>query len=143
MLKAINLLLIDRKVGKILAIKRKKNDQYFPNMWALPGGQIEKGESLRETALRELKEETGLTLDRFGTQTLFKGELNIHGKKLTILIHEASAKPGKVSPTDSDIAQAKWIGLDELISSLIMNQYPRAQIQKISQLITQKLDKNP
>jgi len=31
-------------------------------LWGLPGGRIEPGESVREAALREVKEETGLTV---------------------------------------------------------------------------------
>jgi 8-oxo-dGTP pyrophosphatase MutT (NUDIX family) len=33
-------------------------------MWGLPGGLMELGESLEETALREVQEETGLTIGR-------------------------------------------------------------------------------
>jgi len=137
--KVINLLIIDKQENKILAIKRKKNDQYFGGMWALPGGTVEEKESLRAAAVRELKEETGLTLASFGTKTLLTGELNIHGKKIAVLVHEASIKKGKISITDSAIAKAEWIELDDLLNSLIMNQYPRAQIQKISQLLTERI----
>ncbi len=43
---------------KIVLIKRK----YPPLGWAIPGGFVEKGESLEKAALREAKEETGLDL---------------------------------------------------------------------------------
>ncbi|MBL8015236.1 MAG: NUDIX domain-containing protein [Candidatus Doudnabacteria bacterium] len=44
---------------KILVIKRKDNGQ-----WAIPGGMVDFGELVSATALRELKEETGVEVDR-------------------------------------------------------------------------------
>lgn len=41
--------------GNILLHRRSDND-----LWALPGGAMEIGESIAETARREVKEETGL-----------------------------------------------------------------------------------
>lgn len=43
--------------GRILLEKRSDN-----GIWAIPGGGIEPGESVEEAALREIKEETGLTV---------------------------------------------------------------------------------
>jgi 8-oxo-dGTP pyrophosphatase MutT (NUDIX family) len=40
--------------GNILLQQRRDND-----LWALPGGTMEIGESIRETVIREVKEETG------------------------------------------------------------------------------------
>ncbi|MCK6602454.1 MAG: NUDIX hydrolase [Bacteroidetes bacterium] len=48
----------DHKEWHILLIERK-NDP-FKYHWALPGGFIEMEETLEQTALRELKEETGI-----------------------------------------------------------------------------------
>lgn len=43
---------------KVALIKRKKEP--FAGMWAIPGGFMEGNETVEETALRELKEETGI-----------------------------------------------------------------------------------
>lgn len=43
--------------GRILLEKRSDN-----GMWGIPGGGIDPGESVQEAALREIKEETGLTI---------------------------------------------------------------------------------
>jgi 8-oxo-dGTP diphosphatase len=51
----------DSKRGKILVQNRKKGN------WtgiAFPGGHIEKGESIVESVIREIKEETNLDIDK-------------------------------------------------------------------------------
>lgn len=45
------------QAGELLMIRRTDNDLY-----ALPGGQLELGESLSEAVTREVREETGLTV---------------------------------------------------------------------------------
>jgi len=44
--------------GRIVLVKRKDND-----LWALPGGAMELGESIEQAAVREVLEETGLDVE--------------------------------------------------------------------------------
>ena len=57
-----------------------KGDQILLNLrsdthtWGIPGGAIELGETLEQTAARELKEETNLTAGSFTLLHLFSGK---------------------------------------------------------------------
>ncbi|NMG76628.1 NUDIX hydrolase [Aromatoleum diolicum] len=48
--------------GRIL-LMRRAGTGFFDGLYSLPGGHVEPGESLRQTAVREMLEETGLRID--------------------------------------------------------------------------------
>ncbi len=54
---AVDVVITDEK-GQIVLVKRRHPP--FTDYWALPGGSIEYGETVEQTALREAEEETGL-----------------------------------------------------------------------------------
>ncbi|MFE5709923.1 NUDIX domain-containing protein [Streptomyces sp. NPDC056501] len=49
------------ELGRVLLQRRRDND-----LWALPGGAMDMGDSLPGTAVREVKEETGLDVEITG-----------------------------------------------------------------------------
>ncbi|MEU6067825.1 MULTISPECIES: NUDIX hydrolase [Streptomyces] len=46
--------------GRVLLVRRSERERFLPRVWGVPCGKLEQGESPRDGALRELKEETGL-----------------------------------------------------------------------------------
>ncbi|KAF2071135.1 hypothetical protein CYY_007541 [Polysphondylium violaceum] len=54
--------LLEDSFNRILLTKRSPLLRIFPNAWVLPGGHMEINESIFETGLRELYEETGVDL---------------------------------------------------------------------------------
>jgi ADP-ribose pyrophosphatase YjhB (NUDIX family) len=52
--------------GRILMIRRTDNDLY-----SIPGGQLELGETLAEAAVREVREETGIECEVIGVIGLY------------------------------------------------------------------------
>jgi len=53
---------ICNSAGKVLLIKRTTDD-FFGDIWEIPGGAVDPGEDVREAAVREVHEETGLVIN--------------------------------------------------------------------------------
>jgi 8-oxo-dGTP pyrophosphatase MutT (NUDIX family) len=52
---------VEDERGRVLLVHRVDNDR-----WALPGGQVEVGERVAETVVREVREETGIDVEILG-----------------------------------------------------------------------------
>lgn len=67
--------------GNILLTKRARHMRTFPNSWILPGGHVEVGESLEHSVVRELREETGISIEIMQITPYFAFESSILTKK--------------------------------------------------------------
>lgn len=98
------------KDGKILLEKR--NNEPFKGYWTLPGGHIDFGETAEQAVIREVKEETGLTLKdvRFlGYRDEIYPEINWHAE---VLVFYGSAE-GKENAQESEVEELRWFDVDE------------------------------
>ncbi len=55
-------ILLESSDAHVLVTRRAKHMRTFPGVWVPPGGSVEAGETLLETGLRELEEETGIAV---------------------------------------------------------------------------------
>jgi len=54
--------IIQNENNEILFLLRTSSDSFEPNTWGLPGGKVDPGETAKEGLVREVQEETGLTV---------------------------------------------------------------------------------
>jgi len=52
--------IVEYEDGSIILARR--GSAPYKGMWALPGGKMDEGETIEQTAIREIKEETGLDI---------------------------------------------------------------------------------
>lgn len=94
--------------GAILLVERGREPA--KGQWAVPGGKVEFGETLREAAAREVREETGLEVEI--------GEPVWVGERIEETIHIAlidflGTQTGGELVAGDDAADARWVDLDE------------------------------
>lgn len=92
--------------------------------WQIPKGHVDEGESLEETALREVKEETGLEGDSFGRidqidywfWSVEGTEKLRHHKVVYFFLLEYVR--GDTGDHDFEVDAAEWFPIDEAIEKL-------------------------
>jgi 8-oxo-dGTP diphosphatase len=97
----------------VLLIERKHPP--FEGMWALPGGFMDMDETLEETALRELKEETGITgiaLKQFHTFSTL-GRDPRHRTVTTVFSGYINNNTPKAKAGD-DASKVEWFEINKL-----------------------------
>lgn len=104
--------LIERN-GKFLLIKRSKKEDHYGGKWVFPGGKVEKGENIIKTLLREVKEETGLKIQKRAA-FLRSYSFTRNDGTLTIgLVFCLKYKSGKVK-LDKNSEDFAWIRPNEI-----------------------------
>lgn len=107
-------LLMDSTPNPQVLLIRRKNPP-FKNMWALPGGFLELDESLKESALRELHEETGMSnihLTQIGAYG--KPDRDPRGRVITIAYMGIVKSEQQETVAGSDAAEAAWFSITDL-----------------------------
>ena len=103
------------KDGKILLNLRSDTET-----WGIPGGGLELGECLEETAFRELKEETGLTAEKMTLVTVLSGKdfyfVYPNGDKLysVVSLYLAENVSGELKITDGESLKLQYFDFDNL-----------------------------
>ena len=90
--------------------------------WALPKGWVEKGEDLEQTAVREVREETGLdakVLRKLGEITYeFYSKADRSRILKTVHLFLLECLGGNIADHDEEVEEVRWFPLGEAVKTL-------------------------
>ena len=121
---AVNVAVIHE--GKILLTKREDFE-----VWCLPSGGVEEGESLAEAAIRETKEETGVDVELtrlVGVYSRLGGMPDVHA-----VLYEARPIGGELRLQPGETIELKYFAINEL-----PNEIAFAHIKRIADAFSGK-----
>ena len=101
--------------GKLLLEKRK--NEPGRGKWSIPGGLVELGETVEQTVIREVKEETGLEVGAPEhvdvVDNVDRDERGVIKYHFVIVDYFVKLKGGKLEAA-SDAEELRWVALDEV-----------------------------
>ena len=110
--------LIQNESGEILLVQEGK--EHVKGKWNLPSGGFAKedeevDETIKEAAVRETLEETGLEVKLEGLIGIYTREAERTDKKNTLVMFEASKAGGKLEPNmDEEILDARYFSIEQI-----------------------------
>lgn len=101
--------------------------------YTLPGGHIETGESIVDAVVREMKEETGLTIK--APRLCGVKQFPIEGGRYIVFLFETDQFEGKL--VDSDEGKMHWVKITELSNVNLVNDFEELIEVMMSNILTE------
>jgi len=104
-----NMVMVCDGRGRVLVQERRLSWKGI----SFPGGHVEPGESFFESAVREVKEETGLTVSELESCGVIDWLNTSNGERYLVFLYKTDKFSGELLP-ETDEGRVFWIDIEEL-----------------------------
>lgn len=111
----VGAVIFDQQREKILLVKR--GHPPAKGYWSIPGGLVERGETLRQACQREIVEETGLQIEPREQVAVLErviGAASAPDYHFIIIDFWAQLGQQQTACAGSDVVEVRWVGRDQL-----------------------------
>ncbi len=103
--------------NKLLIVRRSKTDSRRPLEWDLPGGEVDDGEDFAAAASREIKEETGLSVEPGSLQLVYTRTNMWQDLNVCRLFFVGRSSETEVN-LSNEHDQSQWLSIEDAIASI-------------------------
>ncbi|XVU25485.1 NUDIX domain-containing protein [Actinoplanes sp. CA-054009] len=101
--------------GRVLLVHRSPNRHAYPNVWDLPGGHVDAGETELAALAREMREELGVRIATDSATHLCRLQVGRDEEPVRFsawLVGEWEGTPANVAPEEHD--EMRWFRPEEM-----------------------------
>ncbi len=117
--------------GRIFLTRRSMEKSYAPGKWENPAGHVQAGETPEYAVIRELWEETGISVKT--EQLIFLGASCAHpylgrdyGVRLDVALQDVKLQAGET-------CEAKWVSFSEFVRMIEAGEFPPSLIEHLKE----------
>lgn len=121
--------------GKLLLLKRSQSVKANPGQWESPGGKVDQGESNNAAIIREIKEESNITVNKENLELINQDYFaNSQGKEhfvyvFKVIVSEKQKQEAKITETNK-FEKLDWFTPQELKTLENLADYTRSDLVK-------------
>lgn len=120
---AVSVIVHDRETERVVLLRRGDDKAFAPGLWSLPSGKGAPGEPITQTAVRELREETGLHVKPQALRLVHvqhSANSPDAPEGFVVLVFATNEWDGDpVNAEPGKHATVAWVGVDELPDAFV------------------------
>lgn len=107
--------------GILFLLMKRNLNKIYEHLWQGVAGKIEEGETSSEAAIRELKEETGLSpMNMFVADHVSKF-YEVHGDRINLVPVFGIEVDSEIINLSEEHISYKWVDINEALNTLVWN----------------------